>query len=647
MSAAQKKESLHGVLIVTTILLFIIIIADWLVYNNIYLPARGNPLVDVFISLLFKINAMGTWKIKILYVISLTCLVWLVPNLSLRKKNNLDKKTAYTAGYIILSAAVIFGYISGMFFYNTVIYLLILSVHIPVTAIMVSLYGKMLTEESVLGGLSNKTSDFSFILPTNRGPLTIHSPQQNCWIDGGPGSGKSQSLIKPIIKQCGLAGIAGIVYDFEGDPREPDAPVLGRIAYTSVKEGKKNGTNGNLNFSFLNFNDPLRTVRVNPLSSKYISGRLDIQDMIQNLMSNLSVNKGKSDFWEKYGTCYIFGITYHLYSMYPDKCSIPYVVSTALNSIDTVLRWASDNDETRMIMAPLFSAWENNATSQLAGAETSGQLPISVLLDPNIFWVMSEDEFSLDITNKEHPYLFCIGNSKKQQQAIAPAISVIITVLMKQMNSAGKNKSAFIFDEFPTVKVNGIDTFIATARKHKVATILALQDFEQAVRDYGDKEANILRTACGNHFFGMTGNLKTAEFISNSLGDIKKENISFSTGADSQSMSQSLQKEKVIQSRDILGQSIGHFTGKIAGGDPAWFSAQFDEFKYPDEAIPEFGSIFELIQKNKIPESRKQEVTKNIVQANYNAIHASVKEMLAPFTKAQIQQEKENQNTEL
>ena len=49
-------------------------------------------------------------------------------------------------------------------------------------------------------------------------------------------------------------------------------------------------------------------------------------------------------------------------------------------------------------------------------------------------------------------------------------------------------------DEFPTVNLQGIDVFIGTARKHNVATILAVQDFNQAIRDYGEKSANILRS---------------------------------------------------------------------------------------------------------------------------------------------------------
>jgi type IV secretory pathway TraG/TraD family ATPase VirD4 len=302
------------------------------------------------------------------------------------------------------------------------------------------------------------------------------------------------------------------------------------------------------------------------------------------------------------------------------------VIAILLNSIDVVLPWAMEDEETTMIMAPIISAWKNKAAGQLAGVETSAQLPISILLDPNIFWVMSADEFNLDITNQEKPFMLCIGNSKKLQQALAPAISVILTVIMKEMNSTGKVPSVFCFDEFPTVKVNGIDTFIATARKHHVSTILALQDFTQAERDYGKNTAHILRASCGNQFFGMTGNLETARFVSEMLGEIKKENVSYTTNKDNISTSESLQREKVLQARDLFGQAIGNFTGKIAGGKPPFFSSQFEEFKFDDIPIPDFAC-----KDTTGDVDMDRQILNNQVKDNYNKILREAKSLLDKY----------------
>jgi hypothetical protein len=619
----KKRDSLHEVLLVFVILSFLLIQADYLIYNNFLDNIKFNQITYTIFEILFKINERGSWTIRLVYILLLSCMLYLKPSFTFTGKNK-QNKYYFVYSALITSALVIYGF-WDLTIYDVLFFQILFFLNMYLLSKALSFYTNKNIEEDFLGSVSCKVSKFCFYFKTDKGTLSVHSPQQNIWIDGGPGSGKSQSLIKPIIKQAAFNNVAGLIYDFEGDPREPGSPLLGRIAYTAVMEARSKGSN--LKFSFLNFCDPLKSVRVNILTKKYLKTGLDLRDCITNLMSNLSVNKDKSDFWEKYGSAYVLGIATKLLAS-DNKCNLPLVIAIALNPISEVLEWAKDCQNTRMIMAPIFSAYNNNATSQLAGAETSGQLPLSALLDPVLFWVLSEDEFNLDITNKENPYLFCVGNSKKLQQAVAPAISTIITIVMKNMNAPGKNESIFVFDEFPTVKVNGIDIFIATARKHKVSTILALQDFDQAVRDYNDKSANILRASCGSQFFGSTGNLKTAEFVSNSLGDKRTEQTSYNVSYDSNSQSISMQKDKVLQARDILSQPVGHFTGKIAGGKPAWFSAQFEDFKYEDQEIPRFGTLYDKLKDKKIPENLMDQVADAIIVENYQSIICHAKDLL-------------------
>lgn len=122
----------------------------------------------------------------------------------------------------------------------------------------------VVSEKSIFG-ISHETSDFYFSFETANGPLVVHKPQQNMYIDGGPGSGKSESWIKGIIYQCAERNYAGFVYDWEGDPTKKGSPILSRIAYGSIEhfKAKKQPTP---NFAFINFVDMSRTVRVNVLS---------------------------------------------------------------------------------------------------------------------------------------------------------------------------------------------------------------------------------------------------------------------------------------------------------------------------------------------------------------------------------------------
>jgi hypothetical protein len=624
-----RKQIWDDVLALIVILFVIIFLGDWLFYNGIFRPEMTNKVWAIIVKFFYKAQKVLI-LFRFFYMVILVLWVWNWPSVELARKMTNDHRNFYRIMFLCTTPLVILGYHSKIPLYDIFLYPVIFFTNIYFTVRAINTFHKGVKSENILGLVSSRESDFFFEFQTNQGKLIIHSPQQNFWIDGGPGSGKSQSLIKPIIKQAAERGYAGVIYDYEGDPGEPEAPILGRIAYTALEQAKASNPNIKTNFSFINFSDMAKTVRVNPLSERYIKDRLSVQDLVQNLMTNLSVNKEKSDFWEKYGTALVFGVTWNLFKNYRTKgyATIPHVIAVLLNSIDTIIRWAMQDEEITMIMAPIISAWTKKAEGQLAGAETSAQLPVSILLDPNIFWVLSSDDFNLDITNKDDPYLLCVGNSKKLEQALAPAISVVLTVIMKQMNSAGKAKSIFCFDEFTTVKVNGIDKFIATARKHWVSTILGLQDFTQAERDYAKNSASILRSSCGNQFFGMTGNLETARYISTMLGEIKVENISYTTNKDQITTNEALWKDKVLQQRDIMGQEAGHFTGKIAGGRPPFFSSQFEEFKFTDKPIPDFACKYQTgdpIMDKKILDDQ--------VSDNYYKILSEVKRLLAPYVK--------------
>lgn len=194
------------------------------------------------------------------------------------------------------------------------------------------------------------------------------------------------------------------------------------------------------------------------------------------------------------------------------------------------------------------------------------------------------------------------------------------------MNNPGKQKSVFMVDEFPTVNLQGIDVFIGTARKHNVATILAVQDFNQAIRDYGEKSANILRSSCGSQAYGMTGNEKTAKDLENLLGETKEAQESFShQESGTGSMTESLQKEKVVKAREVAGQSVGHFIGKVAGGKPPYFNTQFNMCMFIDKDIPAFSKP---VNWGAGKEQLECEIMEEIVNQHYLSIIAKVNEVL-------------------
>lgn len=625
----QDKKQLSALIFLLIFLFGTIVIIDWLTFSRMIES-------ELFKKILFKINK-NIYMFRSIYVLAIWGSCYFMPGSKMRKSLT-DNWRIFSVSFAILFSGLIIIGPRGNHIYNEVFFPVVFLFHIPLTALAVlSIVSNNLKDEKFFTGVSNKKSDFYFEFPTEFGLMTIHSPQQNIWIDGGPGSGKSGTFIYSIITQSAMRGYAGWIYDWEGDPTQEGSPILGKVAYGAVMKAKQCNPKLKLEFAFINFTDMMRTVRVNVLSDRYFStnnASLFIRDIAITLMKNLEPAwKEKTDFWANNAINYVYSVAYKCYKD-RDKGinTLPHVISICLSDCDAVFSWIKEDQEISKNMASMISAWELGAQQQTAGAVSSAQLPLALLNNKYIYWVLSpryDEEFNLDITNKEKPVLLCVGNAPSIKEAISPAISCIASVVMKQMNKPGKTKAIFCNDEFPTANFHAIDIFSSTARKHFVSTIFAVQTYQQAVRDYGKDSAMILRDNCGSQFNGMTGSSETAEAVEKLLGEIKEVSYSFTDQASGEgSQSESLQKEKVLKARDIAGQPTGHFFGKIANGTPPFLYAQFEFFPGYKEDIPCFSKIV-----NTGDETKDYEIMESIIEKNYQRIEMETETILAQFKK--------------
>ena len=619
----REKKDLSFILILLSTLIGTAVLFQWAIVTGLYAPLRNPAMWER----LMEKDAL----FRFLYVILIGGLAFLFPVGKVKDEN---KKWVYTSMTLVSASMLVIGFSRLSAWYNLFVFP---TVFVAYTLLVIKTLPYFIrrhaqSDDSIFG-LSREESAFYFRFEITSAPLVIHKPQQNVYIDGGPGSGKSESWIKGIIYQCAERNYAGFVYDWEGDPTKDKSPILSRIAYGSIEYFRAKGVE-TPRFAYINFVDMSRTVRVNVLSPKYMSKgneSLFIRNIIITLMKNLEASwKEKTDFWANNAINYVYSIAYKCFKERElGICTLPHVIALALSDSNLVFHWLSEDPEIALNMSSMLTAWKLGAQQQTAGAVSSAQTPLVLLNNKYIFWVLSplpEEEFSLDITNPDHPTLLCIGNAPSIKESVSPPISCIVSVLMSQMNNPGKAKSVFMVDEFPTITLQGIDTFIGTARKHYVATILAVQDFNQAVRDYGEKSANILKSSCGTQAYGMTGNEKTAKDIENLLGEIKEAQESYShQESGTASMTESLQKEKVVKARDVAGQSVGHFIGKVAGGKPPFFNTQFKMCTFVDKAIPQFSKPVKLGDGN---EKLEDEIMEEIVNQHYFSIIKKVNDIL-------------------
>ena len=193
---------------------------------------------------------------------------------------------------------------------------------------------------------------------------------------------------------------------------------------------------------------------------------------------------------------------------------------------------------------------------------------------------------------------------------------------MKLVNKKGKLKSSLIFDEFPTIYLNNMDTLIATARSNKVATCLGVQDFSQLKKDYRKDQADVIMNITGNIISGqVTG--ETAKQLLERFGKIMQDRSSLSINKNDTSISRSKQLENAVPPSTIAGLSSGQFVGMVAD-DPD----NKIELKTFNNSIINNHAALRKEQENCKSLPQMKRITRSLIQKNYLVIKQDVEDLV-------------------
>ena len=282
-------------------------------------------------------------------------------------------------------------------------------------------------------------------------------------------------------------------------------------------------------------------------------------------------------------------------------------------------------------LSPFMDAWQGGAMEQLAGQIASAKIPLSRMISPQLYWVMSDSEFTLDINNPDEPKILCVGNNPDRQNIYGAALGLYNSRIVKLINKKGKLKSAVIIDELPTIYFKGLDNLIATARSNKVAVCLGFQDFSQLKRDYGDKEAAVVMNTVGNIFSGQVVG-ETAKTLSERFGKILQKRQSITINREDKSTSINTQMESLIPASKISTLTQGMFVGAVADN----FNERIDQKIFHCEIVVDAEKVKREEQAYKpIPvitdftDADGNDRMKEMIQENYNRIRAEVRQIVA------------------
>jgi hypothetical protein len=386
--------------------------------------------------------------------------------------------------------------------------------------------------------------------------INIINPFRGTLIGGSPGSGKSYFVIRHIIQQHIQKGFTMLVYDFKYDD-------LTKIVYNAL-----------LKYGHLYKVKPVQYIinleqimhRANPLEPHTMIDITDAIDSSRTIMLGLNREwiKKQGDFFVESPINFITAIMWFLKKYENGRyCTLPHVIELAQVEYKDLFEVLLQEPEIEVLINPFVSAWQNEAYEQLEGQIASAKISLARISSPQLYYVLSGNDFSLDINNPEEPKIVCLANNPQKSQVYGAVLSLYINRINKLVNRKNQQKCSMIFDEFPTIYFNGIDNLIATARSNKVAVTLAVQDYSQLKKDYGREQAEVILNIVGNVVFGqVTGD--TAKQLSERFGKINQEKESVSINSQDTSISKSVQLDYAIPASKISGLSSGEFVGMVA-----------------------------------------------------------------------------------
>ena len=409
-------------------------------------------------------------------------------------------------------------------------------------------------------------NEYSVNLPTrfyykkkwNKGWINIVNPFRASMVLGTPGSGKSYAIVNNYIKQQIEKGFAMYIYDYK-------FPDLSEIAYNHLLH-HLDAYEVKPQFFVINFDDPRKSHRCNPINPSFMTDISDAYESAYTIMLNLNRSwiQKQGDFFVESPIILLAAIIWFL-KIYEDGkyCTFPHAIEFLNRPYAQIFPILTAYDELANYLSPFMDAWEGGAQDQLQGQIASAKIPLSRMISPALYWVMTGDDFSLDINDPREPKVLVVGNNPDRQNIYSAALGLYNSRIVKLINKKKQLKSSVIIDELPTIYFRGLDNLIATARSNKVAVCLGFQDFSQLTRDYGDKESKVIQNTVGNVFSGQVVG-ETAKTLSERFGKVLQQRHSMTINRNDKSTSISTQLDSLIPASKISNLTQGMFVGAVS-----------------------------------------------------------------------------------
>ncbi|AZA84522.1 YWFCY domain-containing protein [Chryseobacterium indologenes] len=471
-------------------------------------------------------------------------------------------------------------------------------------------------------------NEYSVNLPTkfyykgkwNDGWINIVNPFRATIVLGTPGSGKSYAVVNNFIKQHIEKGFAMYIYDFK-------FPDLSTIAYNHLLRNT-HCYKVKPKFYVINFDNPRESHRSNPINPKFMTDISDAYESAYTIMLNLNrswITK-QGEFFVDSPIILLAAIIWYL-KIYDNGryCTFPHAIELLNKKYEDIFTILTSYPELENYISPFMDAWEGGAQDQLQGQIASAKIPLSRMISPQLYWVMSGDDFTLDLNNPKEPKILCVGNNPDRQNIYSAALGLYNSRIIKLISKKDQLKCSIIIDELPTIYIRGLD-YISYARSLKISSLFGIQDFSQLTRDYGDKESKVIQNLVGNIVSGLVVG-ETAKTLSDRFGKVLQKRQSMTINRNDKSTSISTQLDSLIPASKISTLTQGMFVGSVADN----FDERIDQKIFHAQIVVDNKKVAaETKSYQKIPEITKfidengNDNMQEVIDGNYKQIKADI-----------------------
>ncbi len=364
------------------------------------------------------------------------------------------------------------------------------------------------------------------VLVNNGKDMWVDNGENHTLVIGATGSGKTTSVVDPLVYSLAKAKESMIITDPKGEIYKQHSNLLRARGYKII---------------VLNFRNPQYGNCWNPLTLPYQLYKKGNTDKATELVDDVALNilkdkKAQDPFWENSAADYFSGVALGLFEDAKEE-------EINLNSISYVTTVGEEKFATSNYIKEYFGLKGESSTPYIfasntinSPAETKGGI-LSVFRQKirlfasreQLSEMLSRSDFNMREIGKVPTAVFMVIHDEKTTYHALATIFIkqcYETLIDVAQESGGKLpvRTNFILDEFANMPpLKDVTTMVTAARSRAIRFTFIIQNFAQLNDVYGKEDAETIRSNCGNLIYLLTTELAALEEISKLCGEKKSK----------------------------------------------------------------------------------------------------------------------------